>query len=106
MASETPRAPGAGKNHGRVSSYNAVRQVVSERGVLGLYTGFRLHLARDIIGSGIYFGVYEAVKQSMNSLYGATDVNAPGAVAFAGAVCGVVAWCVVSSPAVSTRLTT
>lgn len=86
----------APKNAGRVSSYDAVRQITAERGLLGLYTGFRLHFLRDTLGSGIYFGVYEAVKQSLNSAYGASQVNAPGSVAFAGGVCGIVAWGVVS----------
>jgi solute carrier family 25 (mitochondrial carnitine/acylcarnitine transporter), member 20/29 len=84
------------KNAGRVSSQDAVRQIIRERGLRGLYTGFRLHFLRDTVGSGIYFGVYEAVKQSLNTAYGADKVNAPGAVAFAGAVCGIVAWGVVS----------
>ncbi|RMD44819.1 hypothetical protein DV735_g283, partial [Chaetothyriales sp. CBS 134920] len=92
MAAETAK-PG-GKNVGRISSYQAVQQIVRERGVCGLFVGFRLHLVRDVVGSGIYFGVYEALKQSLNSAYGVSDVNAPGAVLFAGAVCGVLAWCV------------
>ncbi|RMZ75237.1 hypothetical protein DV737_g5392, partial [Chaetothyriales sp. CBS 132003] len=87
--------PGAGtKNAGRISSYKAVRQILRDRGVGGLFVGFRLHLVRDVVGSGIYFGVYEALKQSLNSAYGVSDVNAPGAVLFAGAACGVLAWCV------------
>lgn len=95
MASNTKGSSDA-KNAGRVSSQAAVRQIIRDRGVLGLYTGFRLHFLRDTVGSGIYFGVYEAVKQSLNSAYGANHVNATGSVAFAGAVCGVVAWGVVS----------
>jgi hypothetical protein len=95
MAANTNGASRAAKNAGRVSSQDAVRQIIRDRGVLGLYTGFRLHFLRDTLGSGIYFGVYEAVKQSLNSAYGANQVNAPGSVAFAGAVCGIVAWGVV-----------
>ena len=97
MAADHTKTHEGPKNSGRVSSYSAVRQIVRERGFTGLYTGFRLHLVRDIVGSGIYFGVYEALKQSLNSAYGVSDVNAPGAVMFAGAVCGVLAWCVVRS---------
>jgi solute carrier family 25 (mitochondrial carnitine/acylcarnitine transporter), member 20/29 len=95
MAADHTKAHDGPKNAGRVSSYNALRQIVRERGVGGLYTGFRLHLVRDVVGSGIFFGVYEALKQSLNSAYGVSEVNAPGAVMFAGAVCGVLAWCVV-----------
>ena len=96
MASNSNGGPNAVKNAGRVSSQEVVRQIVRDRGFRGLYIGFRLHFLRDVLGSGIYFGVYEAVKQSLNSAYGANQVNAPGSVAFAGAVCGIVAWGVVS----------
>ncbi|RMZ81056.1 hypothetical protein DV738_g2372, partial [Chaetothyriales sp. CBS 135597] len=94
MAADTAKPGGGAKNVGRISSYQAVQQIVRERGVAGLFVGFRLHLVRDVVGSGIYFGVYEALKQSLNSAYGVSDVNAPGAVLFAGAACGVLAWCV------------
>jgi hypothetical protein len=80
------------KNVGRVSSMGAARQIISERGFLGLFTGFRLHLYRDVLGTGLYFGIYETLKQSINSAYGADKVNAPGAVMFAGAACGVLSW--------------
>lgn len=96
MASNSMGDAHGSRNAGRVSSQAAVRQIMRDRGFLGLYTGFRLHFLRDTLGSGIYFGVYEAVKQSLNSAYGANQVNAPGSVAFAGAVCGIVAWGVVS----------
>ncbi|KIX07518.1 uncharacterized protein Z518_02171 [Rhinocladiella mackenziei CBS 650.93] len=82
------------KNAGRVSSWASMRRIVERRGPLGLWTGFRLHLLRDVIGSGIYFGVYETTKQSLNSYYGAEKANSAGAVAMAGAICGVGAWVV------------
>ena len=65
-----------------------------EKVQLGLWTGFRLHLLRDVIGSGIYFGVYETTKQSLNSYYGAEKANSAGAIAVAGAICGIGAWVV------------
>lgn len=89
------RGPVTAKNVGRVSSYAAFREVLKNRGVAGLYTGFRLHLIRDIIGTGIYFGVYETTKQSLNSYYGAEKANSAGAVALAGGICGVFAWAIV-----------
>ena len=109
MAADHTKSHTGPKSSGRVSTYAAVSQIVRERGVMGLHTGFRLHLVRDVVGSGIFFGVYEAVKQSLNSMYGVSNVNAPGAVAFAGAICGVTAWCVVCtyvSPSTLRRLTT
>lgn len=84
------------KNFGRVSSWMSMKRVIARQGVLGLWTGFRLHLLRDVIGSGIYFGVYETTKQSLNSYYGAESANSAGSIAAAGAICGVGAWVVVS----------
>lgn len=84
------------KNFGRVSSWASMKRIIERRGVSGLWTGFRLHLVRDVIGSGIYFGVYETTKQSLNSYYGAEKANTPGAIAVAGAICGIGAWVVVS----------
>ncbi|KAI7488399.1 hypothetical protein KC351_g1985 [Hortaea werneckii] len=36
-------------------SWNTARRHVRDRGVLGLYAGYRLHLLRDTIGTAIYF---------------------------------------------------
>jgi solute carrier family 25 (mitochondrial carnitine/acylcarnitine transporter), member 20/29 len=96
MASGSEKIKSGAKNVGRVSSYASARQIVSERGIAGLFTGFRLHLYRDVAGTGLYFGIYETVKQSINTAYGSDNVNAPGAVMFAGAVCGVASWIIVS----------
>jgi len=74
-----------------------MKRIIERRGIFGLWTGFRLHLVRDVIGSGIYFGVYETTKQSLNSYYGAEKANTPGAIAIAGAICGIGAWVVVRS---------
>lgn len=35
------------------------RQIVTSRGVSGLYIGFPLHLFRETVGTAIYFGAYE-----------------------------------------------
>ncbi|KAK5197584.1 hypothetical protein LTR92_003524 [Exophiala xenobiotica] len=97
MASERKgpktNSPGA-KNVGRVSSWASMKLIIQRRGTLGLWTGFRLHMLRDLLGSGIYFGIYETTKQTLNSYYGAEKANSAGAIAVAGALCGVGAWCV------------
>lgn len=95
-------SPAGAKNVGRVSSWNSMKRIIARRGPLGLWTGFRLHLLRDVIGSGIYFGVYETTKQSLNSYYGAEKANSAGAIAVAGAICGVGAWVVVRSSLLTT----
>jgi hypothetical protein len=100
MATETPRRPSIGsvqpERAGRVSSWNACKQIVQRRGPLGLYTGFQLHLLRDVIGSGIYFGVYESTKQTMTAYTGAEKPNTMTAIAVSGWICGVFSWVVVS----------
>lgn len=101
MASGSNAGKNTAKNVGRVSSVAAARQIMGERGVLGLFTGFRLHFYRDVLGTGLYFGIYETLKQSINSAYGSDKVNAPGAVAFAGAACGVLSWTMVSTVTLS-----
>lgn len=91
------KAPGV-KNVGRVSSWMSMKRIVERRGPLGLWTGFRLHFLRDVIGTGIYFGIYETTKQSLNSYYGSEKANSPGAVAVAGVLCGIGSWVVVCFP--------
>jgi hypothetical protein len=93
----TPRGPNIGsvapaKVDSRVGPWKALRQIVATRGPLGLWTGWNLHLARDTVGSGIYFGVYEAVKQTMTSYRGEDRPNSFLAVAIAGTTCGVMSW--------------
>jgi Mitochondrial carrier protein len=85
------------KGAGRVSSTAATREIFRRYGFFGLYTGFKLHLARDVVGSAIYFGVYEATKQAMTSLSHTEKANTPLAVATAGMLCGMCSWGLVSS---------
>jgi hypothetical protein len=81
----------------RISSYDAVKQIVQRHGVLGLWTGSRLHLARDTIGTGVYFGVYESTKMTITTYRGASQANTGAAIAIAGCLCGILSWCLVSS---------
>lgn len=81
---------------GRVNTFQVIRQIVQRHGVLGLYTGFRLHLLRETIGSGMYFGVYESTKQIMTTYSGAEKANSQSAILVAGGLCGVGAWLFVS----------
>jgi len=84
------------KGFGRVTTFAAYKQIIERRGFLGLWTGFRLHLLRDTVGSGIYFGVYEAVKQAFTSYRGEDKANTTPAVATAGVLCGIMSWVAVS----------
>jgi hypothetical protein len=82
---------------GRVGSLDAVKQIVRRRGLLGLYTGFQLHLARDTIGTGVFFGVYESTKMAITAYRGG-EANSGAAISIAGALCGIRSWCLVSRP--------
>lgn len=76
-------------------SWNTARRLVRDRGVLGLYAGYRLHLLRDTIGTAIYFTTYESAKQLMANSRGKNPTT-PYAVMFAGGLCGIVSWACVS----------
>lgn len=99
MSDHISRGPSIGsvspEKQGRISTYGAIKQIVQRRGVLGLYTGFHLHLARDVIGSAVYFGVYESIKQGYTAYSGAEKPNAAAAVSIAGFSCGILSWCLV-----------
>lgn len=79
-----------------MSFAGAARIIIQRHGVLSLWKGFNLHLARDVIGGGVYFGVYESTKQALGSYYGDEMKNTPWAIPFAGALCGIASWVVVS----------
>lgn len=101
MSADVPRGaePGSVPRGGsRIGTFQALKQVVERRGYRGLYIGFQLHMLRDTLGSALYFGVYEAIKQSMTSYWQMEKANTAGPVAVAGAVCGVVSWVAVSLP--------
>jgi len=75
----------------RTGAFRTAQQLVRDRGIRGLYCGYRLHLVRDTIGTAIYFGTYETVKQILSNGRGDGPAE-PGAVALAGATCGIVSW--------------
>ncbi|CAL5873981.1 uncharacterized protein PFLUO_LOCUS8266 [Penicillium psychrofluorescens] len=75
----------------RLGTIEAIQQIVKRHGFRGLYTGFRLHAMRDTLGSGLYFGVYETVKQVAAKELG-SDKSPFGAPMIAGAICSTVPW--------------
>ena len=78
----------------RVNTYAAAKTIIKQRGIMSLWKGFNLHLARDVIGGGVYFGVYESCKQALGSYYGDEMKNTPWAIPLAGAICGISSWVV------------
>lgn len=83
------------RNKGRLNTVEAVKQIIRRYGVRGLYTGFTLHALRDTVGSGLYFGVYETVKQLAAKELG-PDSSPFGGPMIAGAICSTVPWFCVS----------
>lgn len=75
----------------RLGTLQAIKQIYVRYGFRGLYTGFRLHALRDTVGSGLYFSVYEIVKQVAAKELG-QDKNPFGAPMIAGAICSTVPW--------------
>lgn len=75
----------------RAGSLATARRLVRDRGFAGLYSGYRLHLLRDTIGTCIYFMTYESTKQLMSNARGRSPTS-PYAVVVAGGVCGIVSW--------------
>ena len=80
----------------RAGSWATARRLVRDRGFTGLYSGYRLHLLRDTIGTSIYFMTYESTKQLMSNSRG-RNPSSPYAVVVAGGLCGIVSWACVSS---------
>ena len=76
---------------GQSGSWATAKRLVRDRGLTGLYAGYRLHLLRDTLGTSLYFVTYETVKHLMANARG-KDPTSPGAVFVAGGMCGVVSW--------------
>ncbi|PHH81367.1 hypothetical protein CDD82_937 [Ophiocordyceps australis] len=73
-------------------TFRLMENIVRHRGFLGLYTGFRLHLLRDTLGTAIYFMVYESGKQLGTTLSGENPHSSKVSVVVAGGLCGMVSW--------------
>jgi hypothetical protein len=93
---------GASKgSHAVAASYQnkgtlrTMANIIKHRGIFGLYTGLRLHLLRDTLGTSIYFMVYESGKQIGNTLAGDHPNSNKVAVVAAGGMCGLVSWAMI-----------
>ncbi|OQD85464.1 hypothetical protein PENANT_c010G03717 [Penicillium antarcticum] len=89
-------APDAARDHTlrhkpRLGTIAAIQQIVKRHGVRGLYTGFRLHAMRDTIGTGMYFAIYDTVKQTAERQLG-WNKNDLGSTMLAGVICSTVPW--------------
>ncbi|KAG0310657.1 hypothetical protein BGZ99_000223, partial [Dissophora globulifera] len=57
--------PNSAENGG-ASSWKTAKAIVQRKGWTGLYSGLNLHVARDCLGTGIYFSSYETIKRLMS----------------------------------------
>lgn len=75
------------------STFETVKTIIKNEGVLGLYSGYSFHVVRDAVGSGVYFAVYESLKWACNSLInGDPSVSSPVSILVAGGLSGVLSW--------------
>ncbi|KAI8869036.1 mitochondrial carrier [Ramicandelaber brevisporus] len=81
------------------NSWLSAREVLRAKGIMGLYSGFSCHFARDTLGTAVYFGTYEFVKRSI-----ATRSEGDGSQLYktgpmvhflAGGMCGVISWLII-----------
>ncbi|KAI0031818.1 mitochondrial carrier [Vararia minispora EC-137] len=85
------------------STLSAVKEIVRERGVRGLYNGFRLHFIRDTMGTALYFLEYDSMRHLLGRLpsgeQGPTPAWLPihaSVVPFVcGSLAGVTSWAVI-----------
>ncbi|RDW62753.1 hypothetical protein BP5796_11055 [Coleophoma crateriformis] len=76
-------------------TFKTAMNIVKYRGILGLYSGFNLHLLRDTLGTAIYFMTYESSKQLLTAYRRDRSPTNPFAVVVAGGLCGVVSWALI-----------
>lgn len=80
----------------KASTIDIVKTIVKHNGFRGLYSGYKYHVARDALGSGTYFAVYESFKWACNSLInGDPAVSSPVSILAAGGMSGVTCWAII-----------
>lgn len=69
------------------------KKIIKYEGFTGLYSGFKYHILRDSLSSGVYYSVYETLKYSMNHLINSNaSTNSPIAIVLAGGLSGITCW--------------
>ncbi|KAI9762467.1 MAG: hypothetical protein M1835_008031 [Candelina submexicana] len=87
MVAQDPE--GLGYQH--KGTMGTMKNIIKQRGAMGLWSGFHLQVLGNTLGSAIYFMTYESSKQ-MLATYRGSSPTSPGPVAIAGGLCGVVSW--------------
>ncbi|KAL1901466.1 hypothetical protein Sste5346_001873 [Sporothrix stenoceras] len=73
-------------------TFKTMANIVRHRGFTGLYTGYKLHLLRDTLGTSLYFITYESSKQLLTTFAGDATKSSTVPVFIAGGLCGIVSW--------------
>ncbi|MCJ1412309.1 hypothetical protein MMC19_006403 [Ptychographa xylographoides] len=81
-----------GRHYAGKGTIRSAQEIIRQHGYLGLWSGVRLHMIRDTIGTSVYFMSYESMKQLIVKYQGTSSPTSPSAVAFAGGTCGVFSW--------------
>ncbi|CZT06340.1 related to CARNITINE/ACYLCARNITINE TRANSLOCASE [Rhynchosporium graminicola] len=76
-------------------TWKTAKNIVKHRGFAGLYSGLKLHLMRDTLGTAIYFMTYESCKQLLTTYRGDKSPTNATAVVLAGGLCGVTSWALI-----------
>ena len=94
MASSNAHADPELRRQPRLNTVDAFKEIVKRHGFRGLYAAFHLHAMRDTIGTGIYFSIYELVKQATARQFG-QNASTFGGPMLAGAICSTTPWLIV-----------
>lgn len=79
-----------------ISTATIVKEIVKSDGISGLYSGFRYHVMRDSISTGIYYSIYESMKWIMNNFINKDPtLSSPFSVLLAGGLSGVFSWIII-----------
>lgn len=76
-----------------ISTVQTIRQILKHEGIRGLYSGYKFHVLRDSLSSGIYYSIYESMKWTMNKFIN-NDSNESSQISIllAGGFSGIFSW--------------
>ncbi|KAI5966711.1 uncharacterized protein KGF55_000120 [Candida pseudojiufengensis] len=72
------------------STIQIMKNIIKYKGITGLYSGFKLHLIRDSLSTGMYYSFYESVKLLVSGTQ-----SSPFSILLAGGLSGVISWIII-----------
>lgn len=80
----------------QMSTLAICKQIIKHEGIFGLYSGFKYHVLRDSLSTGIYYSIYETLKYTMNhAINDDPSANSPVSILLAGGLSGMSCWALV-----------